>query len=125
MPGTRGTQQMLCLPRSGAVWPSLARAAISGASGGIGSRQSNTEHQTANRSADPITKKQSAHDIEEPIGARLGTRNGPSKNTSKGQLRNIPYSRPKVYGDGDRPTPLPPLPLPSALPHRPTTRRAR
>ena len=43
---TRATRWTLRPPRCGDVQPSLARAAVSGASGGIGSRHSDTRHQT-------------------------------------------------------------------------------
>ena len=43
---TRATRWTLRPPRCGDVQPSLAGAAVSGASGGIGSRHSDTRHQT-------------------------------------------------------------------------------
>ena len=43
---TRATRWALRPPRCGDVQPSLAGAAVSGASGGIGSRHSDTRHQT-------------------------------------------------------------------------------
>ena len=43
---TRATRWTLRPPRCGDVQPSLAGAAVSGASGGIGSRRSDTRHQT-------------------------------------------------------------------------------
>ena len=47
---TRATRWTLRPPRCGDVQPSLAGAAVSGASGGIGSRHSDTRHQTPCRS---------------------------------------------------------------------------
>ena len=43
---TRATRWTLRPPRCGDVQPSLAGAAVSAASGGIGSRHSDTRHQT-------------------------------------------------------------------------------
>ena len=55
---TRATRWTLRPPRCGDVQPSLAGAAVSGASGGIGSRHSDTRHQTpANLPPPPPLRK--------------------------------------------------------------------